>query len=619
MWRLGSTVCCKCVATFARILLTPTMTTATHSTPERTWLQACRSGVALAITATVLVIAGCGGGGGGDSASTATRSSALSVPQNDSEAHRFLTQATFGPTANDMQRVKALGYSAWIDEQLARPASGGYYDIVKRGMARRNATDPYWLDFNHGWWTFAVHDEAQLRHRVAFALSQIFVVSSLSVDTRLVATYMDMLTAQGTGSYRSLLESVALHPAMGTYLSHLYNRKEDPTNGRVPDENFSREVMQLFAIGLHELDDSGQPKLVNGRPVETYTAADVSGLAKVFTGLGWYRAPDQMGIAWWRCFWRAPECAREEQYWRSMSFYDNEHSVSEKRFLGVVVPAQQTPNPAESLRVALDRLASHPNTAPFISRQLIQRLISSNPSPAYVADITRVFRSSNGNIGAVVKAILLHPEARQPDKRNIDQQAFGKLREPVLRLTHLLRAMPHQSVNLAATTGNQLPGYYLSGDTENAATGLGQAPLRSPSVFNFFRPGYMPPQSVTASKGLVAPEMQITSETSVLGYANFMASVLQSGWGQWHSNLNRLDVQFQFTEFLPLAGQRDALLNTLANRLLGQPLPAERQDQAMAALGTIGQDGTLTDAQRLSRVRSAVLLITLSPEYLIQR
>ncbi|NBD20441.1 DUF1800 family protein [Aquabacterium fontiphilum] len=596
------------------------MNAASHLAHPSPLLRACRNGLALAALAITVVMAGCGGGGGDkESGSTPARSSALSVPQNDAEAHRFLVQATFGPTPSDIQRVKALGYSAWIDEQLARPAGGSYYAVVKREMARRNASDPYWLDFNHAWWTFAVQDSAQLRHRVAFALSQIFVVSNLSVDTRLVATYMDTLTQRGTGSYRELLEAVALHPAMGTYLSHLYNRKEDLQTGRVPDENFAREVMQLFSIGLHELDDSGQPKLVNGRPVETYTASDVSGMAKVFTGLGWYRAPDQMGIAWWRCFWRAPECAREEQYWRSMSFYDNEHSVSEKRFLGVVIPAQPTANPAESLRIALDRLASHPNTAPFISRQLIQRLVSSNPSPAYVADITRVFRSSNGNIGAVVKAILLHAEARQPEQRNVDQTAYGKLREPVLRLTHVLRAMPHQSVNLSATSGNQQMGYYLSGDTENAATGLGQAPLRSPSVFNFFRPGYTPPQSLTASKGLVAPEMQITSETSALGYANFMASALQNGWGQWHSSLNRLDVQFQFNEFLPQAGQRDALVNTLANRLLGQPLPAERHDQAVAALGTIGQDGSLTEAQRLSRVRSAVLLITLSPEYLIQR
>lgn len=597
------------------------MNPASRLAHPRPWLRTVRNGLALVTCSLALVLAGCGGGGkeGADAPSSASRSSALSMPQSDAEAHRFLVQATFGPTPSDMQRVKALGYSGWIDEQLARPARGGYYDTVKRSMARRNSTDANWLDFNHAWWTTAVRDDAQLRHRVAFALSQIFVVSNLSLDTRLVATYMDMLTQRGAGSYRDLLEAVALHPAMGMYLSHLYNRKEDAQTGRVPDENFAREVMQLFSIGLYELDDSGQPKLVNGKPVETYTAADVSGMAKVFTGLGWYRAQDQMGIPWWRCFWRAPECAREEQYWRSMSFYDNEHSLSEKRFLGVVIPAQPTPNPAESLRIALDRLASHPNTAPFISRQLIQRLVSSNPSPAYVADIARVFRGSNGNIGAVVKAILLHPEARQPEQRNVDQTAYGKLREPVLRLTHLLRAMPHQSVNLDATSGNQQMGYYLSGDTENAATGLGQAPLRSPSVFNFFRPGYTPPQSLTASKGLVAPEMQITSETSVLGYANFMASALQNGWGQWHSSLNRLDVQFQFNEFLPQAGQRDALVNTLAQRLLGQPLSVERHDQAVAAIGTIGQDGNLTDAQRLNRVRSAVLLITLSPEYLIQR
>ena len=172
--------------------------------------------------------------------------------------------------------------------------------------------------------------------------------------------------------------------------------------------------------------------------------------------------------------------------------------------MGVEVPAQDTPDPATSLRIALDRLASHPNTAPFISKQLIQRLVSSNPSPNYVRDITQVFRDTDGNLGAVVKAILLHPEALQPETRVSDLNAYGKVREPILRLTHVLRALPHNSVNLNETTGQTQIGYYLAGATDDASTGLGQGPLQSPSVFNFFRPGYTPPQSVTASKGLVA-------------------------------------------------------------------------------------------------------------------
>lgn len=588
-----------------------------------------RTGWWLSAALAALLLGGCGGGGGGDSADSTRmdRSSAMVAPQSTSEAHRFLVQATFGPTTSDIQRVTSLGYDDWIDEQLALQARESHYALLKRAMAQRNATDPFWLDSSHGWWTLAVHDEAQLRHRLTFALSQIFVVSNLSVDARLVASYTDMLTERSTGSYRALLEAVALHPAMGTYLSHLYNRKEDPLTGRVPDENFAREVMQLFSIGLHLINDAGQAVDANGRvlgegepPVETYTAADVSGLAKVFTGLGWYRRTDQMSLPWWRCFWRAPECQSEEQYWRPMSFYDNEHSVSVKRFLGVEVPAQTTPDPAASLRIALDRLASHPNTAPFISKQLIQRLVSSNPSPSYVRDITQVFRSSGGNLGAVAKAILLHPEARQPRVRPIDQSAHGKLREPILRLTHVLRALPHDSLNIRNTAGEQQMGYYLSGNTEDAASALGQAPLRSPSVFNFFRPGYTPPQSVTASKGLVAPEMQITSETSVLGYANFMASALRDGWGQWHgAPHNRLDVRFDWTGFTSLANRPDALVEDMAQRLLGHALPATRQAQAVSALESIGSSSTLTDDQRLRRVQAAALLITLSPEFLIQR
>ena len=589
-----------------------------------------RRAAAAVLCAALMLLSACGGGDeapptGGDS--LLDRSSALVVPQDRTQAHRFLVQATFGPTAPDIERLTRLGYDDWIDEQLAMQPSSTYYALVKRELARRNTQDPYWLDFQHGWWTLAVRDGAQLRHRVAFALSEIFVVSGLSVDARLLATYMDMLTAKGTGSYRELLESVALHPAMGTYLSHLYNRKEDPTNGRVPDENFAREVMQLFSIGLHLINDSGQAIDLDGRVladderhIETYTAADVSGLAKVFTGLGWYRSSSQMGLPWWRCFWRAADCSTEEQYWRPMSFYDNEHSVSVKRFLGVEVPAQDTPAPATSLRIALDRLASHPNTAPFISKQLIQRLVTSNPSPDYVRDVTRVFRDTDGNLGAVVKAILLHPEALQPDTSVADLSAYGKVREPILRLTHVLRALPHNSVNFNATTGPTQIGYYLAGTTDDAASSLGQAPLQSPSVFNFFRPGYTPPQSVTASKGLVAPELQITSETSVLGYANFMASILKDGWGQWHNApVSRLDVQFDHSGFVSLANRPEALLNELGQRLLGQSLPDERQQQAITALESIGNSDSLTNEQRLARVRAAALLITLSPEFIIQR
>lgn len=582
------------------------------------------------LCAALLLLSGCGGGDeapqtGGDS--TLDRTSALAVPQDRTEAHRFLVHATFGPTSTDIERVTRLGYDDWIDEQLALQPTSTHYALLKRVMAQRGTDSPYWLDFQHGWWTLAVRDGAQLRHRIAFALSEIFVVSGITVDTRLLATYMDMLTAKGSGNYRDLLEAVAMHPAMGSYLSHLYNRKEDASIGRVPDENFAREVMQLFSIGLYLINDSGQAIDVDGRVlsdgerhIETYSAEDVSGLAKVFTGLGWHRTSSQMGLPWWRCFWRASDCSSEAQYWLPMSYYDNEHSVSVKHFLGVEVPAQETPAPATSLRIALDRLASHPNTAPFISKQLIQRLVTSNPSPNYVRDITQVFRNTGGNLGAVVKAILLHPEALQPQANVADQTAYGKIREPILRLTGVLRALPHNSVNLGQTTSQSQIGYYLASTTDDPSSSLGQGPLQSPSVFNFFRPGYTPPQSVTASKGLVAPEMQITSETSVLGYANFMAFILKDGWGEWHeAPVSRHDVQFDHSAFLSLANRPDALLNELAQRLLGQALPETRQSLAITALESIGTTSTLTDAQRLSRVRAAALLITLSPEFIIQR
>lgn len=365
------------------------------------------------------------------------------VPGSDAEAYRFLSQATFGPTDADVARVKRIGYDNWIDEQFNTALQSSHLAMAESAAATVGRAQATAGDVGYSWWTHAVRDPAQLRQRVAFALSEIFVISTLSIDDgRRVASYLDMLTAKADANYRDLLESVAMHPAMGQYLSHLANRKEDGT-GRVPDENFAREVMQLFSIGLYELGDNGRPKLQDGRAIETYTATDIKGLAKVFTGFSWYWPSTKSALVWWKCFWRTSECKDASQDVTSMSAYPQAHSTSEKQFLSVTIPAQDTTDPQASLKAALDRLASHPNTAPFISKQLIQRLVTSNPSDAYVADIARAFRNSNGNLRKVVKAILLHDEARHPATSAL--QTYGKLKEPVLRLTSLMRAIPHTS------------------------------------------------------------------------------------------------------------------------------------------------------------------------------
>jgi uncharacterized protein (DUF1800 family) len=558
------------------------------------------------------VLAACGGG---DNAKVTSEpnTTAQAVPKSDDEAHRFIVQATFGPRAEDIARVRSIGYDRWMEEQLAAPVMSTHLAMVDASAAFKSRA-PNNVDLAYSWWTHAVQDhQAQLRHKVAFALSQIFVVSTVPFDeSRAVASYLDMLTARADGSYRDLLEAVALHPAMGHYLSHLGNRKEDG-QGRVPDENFAREVMQLFSIGLYELDDAGRPKVVNGQAVETYNASDIKGLARVFTGFSWHWPSAKSALDWWKCFWRDTSCREASQETTAMSAYSQEHATSQKDFLGVSIPAQATADPKASLKVALDRLASHPNTAPFISRQLIQRLVTSNPSDRYVIDITNTFRNTGGNLKAVVKAIFMHAEARQPGTVLGSTDANGKVREPVLRLTHLLRSIPHSSIQFNSGSSNR---FYLALESSDPGTELGQTPMRAPSVFNFYRPGYSPPQTQVAARGQVAPEMQITTETSALGYANFVAQILENGWGEWNASLNRQDVQFDFSSWTSVSTSPDALVDAVATRMIGHRLSDAARAPAIAAIQSMPSTSAY---QKRQRVQAAILLVAVSPEFVIQQ
>lgn len=571
-----------------------------------------RAGAVLSSALLALALTACGGGED-NNAATEENSRAQAIPKTNDEAHRFLTQATFGPRAEDIERVRSIGYSQWMDEQFAAPVMSTHLALVDASSAMKSRK-PNNLDMAYTWWTHAVQDHsAQLRHKVAFALSQIFVVSTVSFDeTRTVVSYLDMLTAKSDGTYRDLLEGVALHPAMGQYLSHLGNRKEDGA-GRVPDENFAREVMQLFSIGLYELDDAGKPKVVNGQSVETYTANDIKGLARVFTGFSWHWPSAKSAMDWWKCFWRASECSDASQETTVMSAYGTEHATTKKEFLGVSVAAQASADPKASLKVALDRLANHPNTAPFISRQLIQRLVTSNPSDQYVTDITRVFRSSGGNLKTVVKEILLHAEARQPGSTQASTTTYGKVREPVLRLAHLLRAIPHSSAQYSGNSANR---FYQAVESGDPGSELGQTPMRAPSVFNFYRPGYRPPQTQIADQGLVAPEMQITTETSTLGYANFVTSILENGWGEWNASLGRNDVQFDFSSWTSLSTTPEALIDAIAARMLGHNLKDAARTPAIAAIQAMPSS---TATQKRQRIQAAILMVAVSPDFVIQQ
>jgi len=569
----------------------------------------------MALFATAL-LAACGGGGGGDSSTPATPPVA-ERPATRAEAARFLAQASMGPTEAEISRVQSLGYAGWIDAQLALPATSHRAHWEARDAAIRAATpgntagaDPVFESF----WKQAVTGEDQLRQRVVWALSQTFVISmaddAVGNNPRAVAAWLDMLGQQGLGNYRELLESVSRHPMMGVYLSHLRNQKANARTGRVPDENYAREVLQLFSIGLVDLNEDGSPRLVGGRTVDSYGSDDISGMAQVFTGWSWAcpDAPDN------GCFSQGSVdgVSDPDRTFKPMVAYPQYHSTDEKRFLGTTIARQGAADPAASLRVALDTLANHPNVGPFIGRQLIQRLVTSNPSPGYVRDISRVWadngRGVRGDLRAVVRAILLHPEARATPT-----DTTGKLREPVLRLAALLRAFNYRS-----DTGN-----WRVGNTDNPATSLGQTPMRSPSVFNFYRPGYVAPGTQSAARGLVAPELQIAHETSAAGTVNYLRDAVAQGVGASNTiaGVTRRDIQADFSAELALAPDAAALVDHVLTRLLPHTsVPAALRSEIVAAVASINIPTTGSSATQLrNRVNAAILLTVVSPEFQVQR
>ncbi len=479
-----------------------------------------------------------------------------------SQAARFLMQASFGPTPEAIEQVRELGYEAWIDEQLAMPASKTrpYIRQIKRDAAN-GRLDPYY-DFNDGgnyvtgynittpWARHAIDAPDQLRQRVAFALSQILVISrrenQLTERVEGLAMWYDMLLDHAFGDYGELLQQVSLSPMMGTYLSHVGNQKADPSIPRYPDENYAREIMQLFSIGLWELNLDGTRRTDGlGQPIESYGNAEITELARVFTGL-YYDAPWGWGSGGWA----------DEHYVKPMVMHPEHHDFGTKTLLGgIVVPARDATaeNGLRDIRDAVDSLFRHPNTAPFLAKKLIQFLVTANPSPAYVQRVSSVFvddgSGARGNLGAVVKAVLLDPEARGVPT----DPAFGKTREPVIRTMHLARLMKMTEAHPEFVWWNPEGTYYDYSFQE---------PLLSPSVFNFYTPEYQAPGEIR-NAGLVSPGFQIVDSYSAISFPNLLWDYLNEGFASgW-----RIDFDANHAELLKLAGD-DATLVDRINLLL---------------------------------------------------
>ena len=498
------------------------------------------------------------------------------------QASRFLAQATFGPTPALIDAVVRDGYADWLDAQLAMPPSQTHFDWLLRQRKNTEAFKGNGINapLESTLWRKFISAEDQVRTRMAFALSEIFVVGVQSITASWplfgAAGFMDLLAEHALGSYQALLTAVTKNLSMGCMLTYRGNRKEDPKTGRHPDENYAREVMQLFSIGLLMLEPDGTVTLVNGAPVETYTNADVQGLARVFTG--------------WDI--NGPE-TNVEFHRRPMALNNALHSMSEKRFLGAVIPAGT--DGRLSLQKAMDVICAHPNVGPFIGMQLIQRLVTSNPSPAYVRRVSAVFdddgSGARGNLKAVLRAILLDPEARNP---NLNNPTWGKVREPILRFSGWARAFGATSVN----------GAWAMPDTTDNTIRLAQSPMRSATVFNFFRPRYTPPVTELAKRHLVAPELQITDETSIAGYLNFLAIYADRGWE---------DLQTHYTPEIALAKDPSALVARVVLLLAGDAFSARTAEAIAEAVATVPAN------RPRDRVRAAILLVAASPEYLVQK
>jgi len=538
------------------------------------------------LASVLLGVAGCGGGGGGDTPGPPPPPPP--PPVTKAEAFQFLNQASFGATESEALGVIAMRQERWIDDQMTKPASLQLPHML-------SLPPPQFMGQLHTdrvdiWFRNALWGDDQLRQRVAFALSEIMVVSQLgALQARpfAVADYYDMLAENAFGNYRDLIEKVTLHPAMGVYLSMLGNEKPNPALNIRPDENYARELMQLFSIGLVQLNIDGTVALDgNTQPIPTYNQEIIEGFAHVFTGWTWRGSPS-FGSG------RVPVSS---QYF-PMEHWPEFHDTGEKMLLdGTVLPAGQSGE--QDLADALDNIFNHANVGPFVAIRLIQRLTTSNPSPGYVRRVAEVFNDNGfgvrGDLGAVVKAILLDPEASPSMAMEID----GKLKEPLLRLTQLFKAY-----NASSASGRYpLVGSYIL---------FGQGPLQSPSVFNFFSPFFAPPGEIRNSN-LVAPELEIATEYLSTQYTNYM--FFQAfGLNHTNENLDEDDIFINFQEEMEVAADINALINMVAGKLLGGEMSDTLRTEITGMLERIPETDTAI------RAAEVIYFITTSPEYAYQR
>jgi uncharacterized protein (TIGR03437 family) len=475
-------------------------------------------------------------------------------------AVRFLEMTTWGPTPQNVVDLQTMGQDAWLAAQFARPAS----QWPDPDNTTENATR-----LQTAFWNVALSGGDQLRQRAAFALAQILVVSAVKdIQFEQMVSYQRVMGDSAFGTYRNLIDTITLNPAMGNYLDMVNNNKANPTTGTVANENYARELVQLFTLGLVQLDSTGIPITASGTTLPEYDQSVVTDMAKVMTGWTYGETPNFASL------W-----TNMPYYFGPMVAFETDHDTTQKTLnlpIPCVIPAGGT---AESdLSAALDCLFRQNNLAPFVSYRLIQRFVMSNPSPAYVGRVASVFQSSGGNLETVLTAILTDSEAQS--------EGSGKLREPILYATGLLRSLN------AATTA---PG----GLTAQATT-MGQTPLAPASVFSYFSPFYVIPEVTPAT---VAPEFQAMNASTALARANFAYRVATNGIST--------GITVDFTNLRDLANKPADLVEALNQALFR----GEMDSNVRAVLVTAASGSTSLAA----RVRSALYAAAAAPQYQVER
>lgn len=569
--------------------------------------------VSAAALAFALTLAGCSGGGGSDSGGGTPPVGTSPPPpppppqkvstelETSTEAARFMMQASFGASLEDLDGMVGGHADTWVANELRKPRTD-YLQSVLAAVAA-DAPKQYRLTSDNAWQAMMTSDDV-LRQRMVFALSQILVVSDREFgDGPIpVAYYQDILSQHAFGNYRDLLQDITYSPTMARYLTYLRNQKGDPKTGRMPDENYARELLQLFTIGLVELNMDGTPKTNGQVEIETFDNDDIIGLARVFTGLS-YKGEK---------FWDRDDDAQ----YQPLQMFEDRHSTLEKTFLGTTIPENTPGN--ETITQALDAIFEHPNVAPFVSRQLIQRFTSSDPAPAYVRRVAQAFETGRyispndvefgtgqrGDLSATIAAILLD-ESVHGDTEDTGNRV-GKVREPILKYVQWVH-------NFDVSAANATDEWRL-GDTSNPADRLNQHPFRSPSVFNFYRPGYVAPGTRSGEAGLTTPEYQIVNEGAALGYINFMTDFAfdRTNAGEGDSD-----------HFLPDYSSELALVNdpvALVDHLDLLMTAGQMSDAEKTAIADTVETLEITrESDEIKRVYIAVTLVASSPSYAVIR